>query len=58
MQIRSFPVAFCPVFFMPRELLQAHQDNDRAVMRLYGFGLKMTETECVAELSRLYERMV
>lgn len=27
-------------------------------MRLYGFGLKMTETECVAELSRLYERMV
>lgn len=43
---------------MPRELLRAHQDNDRAVMRLYGFGLKMTETECVAELFRLYERMV
>lgn len=43
---------------MPRELLQAHQDNDRAVMRLYSFGLKMTETECVAELFRLYERMV
>ena len=43
---------------MPRELLQAHQDNDRAVMRLYGFGLKMTEAECVVELFRLYERMV
>lgn len=42
---------------MPRELLQAHRDNDRLVMRLYGFSTKMNETECVAQLFNLYKKI-
>lgn len=42
---------------MPRELLQAHRGNDRNVMRLYGFSTKMSETECVAALFRMYGKM-
>ena len=40
------------------ELLKAHQDNDRAVMRAYGFDIKTTtESSCVAELMKLYQSM-
>ena len=40
---------------MPVELRRAHQDNDRAVMAAYGFPIKtMTESQCVAELFKLY----
>ena len=40
---------------MPVELRRAHQENDRAVMRAYGFDIKtMTESMCVAELFKLY----
>lgn len=39
---------------MPPELRKAHQDNDRAVMAAYSFNTKMTESECVAELFKLY----
>lgn len=42
---------------MPKELLLAHRQNDRAVMQAYGFSLKMTESECVAELFRLYTKI-
>ncbi len=42
---------------MPPELRKAHQDNDRAVMAAYGFNTKMTESECVAELFKLYEKL-
>ena len=42
---------------MPKELLQAHRQNDRLVMAAYGFGAKMTESECVAELFRRYGEM-
>ncbi len=42
---------------MPRDLLQAHRQNDRAVMQAYGFPTKMTESECVAELFRMYSAM-
>ena len=41
---------------MPVELRNAHQDNDRAVMQAYGFNVKtMTESQCVAELFKLYQ---
>ncbi len=41
------------------ELLQAHQDNDRAVMQAYGFSVKdMTESKCVAELMKMYQKLV
>ena len=42
---------------MPKELLQAHRQNDRLVMQAYGFESKMTESECVAELFRRYGEM-
>ncbi|MCQ2301408.1 MAG: BREX-1 system adenine-specific DNA-methyltransferase PglX [Bacteroidales bacterium] len=43
---------------MPPELRRAHQDNDRAVMAAYGFSTKMSESECVAELFKMYEELV
>jgi hypothetical protein len=42
---------------MPPELRKAHQENDRAVMAAYGFDVKMTESQCVAELFKLYQEM-
>ena len=43
---------------MPPELRKAHQANDHAVMAAYGFNVKMTESECVAELFKMYEGLV
>ncbi|MEE1004060.1 MAG: DNA methyltransferase [Bacteroidaceae bacterium] len=44
---------------MPVELRKAHQDNDRAVMRAYGFDVKtMTESLCVAELFKRYQEII
>ena len=43
--------------FMPSELRKAHQSNDRAVMEAYGFAKDMTETEIVAELFKMYEKL-
>ncbi len=43
---------------MPPELRKAHQLNDKAVMQAYGFNLKMTESECVAELMRMYQELI
>ena len=42
---------------MPPELRKAHQENDKAVMSAYGFNIKMTESECVAELFKMYEKL-
>ncbi len=43
---------------MPPELRKAHQQNDRAVMQAYGFWGKLnTETECVAELMKMYQAL-
>ncbi len=43
---------------MPPELRKAHQNNDRAVMQAYGFSIKITESECVAELMKLYQELI
>lgn len=43
---------------MPKEFLQAHRQNDRAVMAAYGFSTKMTESECVAELFKRHAKIV
>jgi hypothetical protein len=44
---------------MPPELRKAHQQNDKAVMQAYGFPIKnFTETDCVAELMKMYQRMI
>ncbi|MBR2914900.1 MAG: SAM-dependent DNA methyltransferase [Clostridia bacterium] len=43
---------------MPPELRKAHQANDRAVMQAYGFWGKLnTESECVAELMKMYQEL-
>lgn len=43
---------------MPAELRTAHQQNDKAVMQAYGFWGKLnTETECVAELMKMYQEL-
>ena len=44
---------------MPPELRKAHQANDRAVMEAYGFWGKLnTESECVAQLMKMYQKLV
>ena len=44
---------------MPPELRKAHQANDKAVMQAYGFWGKLnTESACVAELMKLYQKLV
>ena len=43
---------------MPPELRKAHQQNDKAVMQAYGFWGKLnSETECVAELMKMYQEL-
>lgn len=43
---------------MPRELLKAHQANDRAVMEAYGLDVKTTsEADCVAFLMKRYQKL-
>ena len=39
------------------ELLQAHRENDKAIMAAYGFDPKMSEAEIVAELFKMYEKL-
>ena len=42
----------------PPELRKAHQQNDKAVMRAYGFDIRTTtETSCVAELMKRYQAL-
>lgn len=44
---------------MPPDLRRAHQNNDRAVMQAYGMPVReTTESSCVAELMRLYQKKV
>ena len=43
--------------FMPKDLREAHRANDRATLRAYGFPLKITEPDCVAELMKRYEEL-
>ena len=43
---------------MPAELRKAHTENDRAVMKAYGFDIKMSEVDCVAELMKMYQKLV
>jgi hypothetical protein len=44
--------------FMPPDLLKAHQNLDRAVMKLYGFPTKdFTEADCVAALMEMYQKL-
>jgi hypothetical protein len=55
----SFADMYGDKMYLFPELLAAHQNNDRAVMQAYGFNVKaMTESQCVAELFKLYKEMI
>jgi len=45
---------------MPAKLRRAHQDNDKAVMKAYGFPAQssFTESHCVAELFKMYQKLI
>ena len=44
---------------MPVKLRKAHQENDKSVMEAYGFNWKhMTESACIAELMKTYQKIV
>lgn len=45
---------------MPSDLQKAHQENDKAVAQAYGFPVKneFTESMCVAELMKMYQKLV
>ena len=45
------------MFLFP-ELRKAHQENDRVVMRAYGFDERMTESEIVAALFEMHRNLV
>lgn len=53
----SFAKLYGDKFTIFSDLVTAHQENDRAVMEAYGFPVKMTESECVAELMKMYRRL-
>ena len=42
---------------MPPELRKAHQANDKAVMKAYGYAHTMTEPEIVADLMKRYQEL-
>jgi hypothetical protein len=42
---------------MPKELLKAHQTLDRAVMKLYKFKQDMMESEIVAKLMEMHQKL-
>ena len=42
---------------MPPELRKAHQANDRAVMKAYGYAPSITEPEIVADLMKRYQKL-
>ena len=39
------------------ELNTAHRENDAAVMAAYGFDIKMSESDCVAQLFKMYQEL-
>ena len=43
---------------MPLELRKAHMQNDKAIMKAYGFSIKDTiEESCAAELMKRYQQL-
>lgn len=56
----SFAEMYGEKMYLFSQLLQAHRENDRAVMQAYGFPVKndFTESMCVAELMKMYQKLV
>ena len=53
----SFADMYGEHMYLYPDLLEAHRANDRATLRAYGFPLKITEPDCVAELMKRYEEL-
>ena len=55
----SFADMYGEQMYMFPKLLQAHRENDRAVMQAYGFPVRndFTESMCIAELMKMYQKM-
>lgn len=46
-------------YAMSPELRKIHQENDKAVMQVYGFNVKtMTKNSCVTELMKMYLALI
>ena len=56
----SFANMYGEKMYMFPKLLQAHRENDRAVMQAYGFPVRndFTESMCVAELMKMYQKLI
>lgn len=54
----SFADMYGDQMYLFSDLVTAHQLNDRAVMQAYGFPIKITESECVAELMKMYQEIL
>ena len=52
----SYMTLYDPIT-MPMELRKAHEANDKAVMEAYGFKKGMSESEIVAELMKMYQKL-
>ncbi|MBQ6298314.1 MAG: hypothetical protein IJK81_11640 [Selenomonadaceae bacterium] len=52
----SFADLYDPLL-MPKELRQAHEANDRAVMEAYDFPKNMSELQMQRQLLKIYERL-
>ena len=46
------------IMFSYHDLVKAHQENDKAVMKAYGFSVNMSESEIVAKLMEMYQKLV
>lgn len=53
----SFADMYGDKMYLFGDLVTAHQANDFAVMSAYGFDKKITESECVAELMKMYQKL-
>ena len=54
----SFADMYGENMYLCGDLVTAHQQNDKAVMQAYGFWGKLnTESECVAELMKMYQKL-
>lgn len=53
----SFVEIYGDKMYLFSDLVTVHQQNDLAVMESYGFYRKITESECVAELMKMYQKL-
>lgn len=54
----SFAEMYGDKMYLFSDLVTAHQQNDLAVMNAYDFSKTITESECVAELMKLYQKLI